>query len=440
MWLWSVNPLWMYVAVAGFVATVLIHTIASRLAPKVEFSWVGMLKGGRISGVLSVRIRDLLVILIRSLLVGLLFAYLAKPFIYRGRPPAEIWVKGVPLSVVKDIRRKWGDFAEIRFSYNPNPKGRVALVGQWEGLPSGEYEFWTLSSDWEVLDISVSDESFEVEIANSGEDRWFGVEVRSGGKTVLKDSFFIRGGETSRYTATLNLKGEITVSVENRTFYDYVLRERGETEVFAKGLEREIWDALAKTLGVDLTVGVDTLLKEEGSLSFVRDCEKLEGEGLEVERDVVEFVFEDSGCVFLSGTPVLLDGKGKPVGVKHTGGFVFGFSPVRTGWAFTPDFLKFIASFSKKRVKVYASVGDTVKFPEPTEISGKTKLCCPTEFVPKVPGVYALKRGGEDVGVLVVNPRYDVKIPEPPKPLWNYVLPIFLLLLTLEGLLLFKKW
>ncbi len=435
--LWTVNPLWLYAAGLGFLTTVIIHTVASRFAPRVPFSWVGMLTAGRVSGSFFLRLRDVLVVLLRASMVLLILLYPARPFLYRGRPPSEIWIKDVPSSTIKEIRERWGEFARLRFSPNPSPKGKVALVGSWSEVPSTDYEVWSPSAGWKVEDYEVSPGGVRISILNPGKGRWFHVSVSSGDKVILKDSLFVPSGNTETYSATLSLSGPVRLEVEGRVLYDYVSPRRGRGKVVATGIEREVWEAAISTLGLDVVVGVDTLLREEGSLNFLTDCGRLKEEGLEVRPTVVEFVLRDSGCTFLSGTPVLLDRRGQVVGVKDNGRYYFGFYPALTGWAFTPDFLKLVPLLSRSFFKLYTEVGDTVRLPGPVEIRGRTRMCCPESFVPRVAGVYSLYRDGRPIGVVVANLRTNVSVPPPPRPLWPYLLYAFLLLLSVEMLITF---
>ncbi len=434
---WTVNPLWLYAAGLGFLTTVVIHTVASRFAPKSPFSWVDMLTVGRVSGVFLLRLRDVVVVLLRATMVFLILLYPARPFLYRGKPPAEIWIKDVPSSTVKLIREKWGEFVRLRFSPNPSPKGKVALVGSWSEVPSTDYEVWSPAAGWEVKDYEVSPDGLRIVILNPGKGRWFHVSVSSGGKVVLKDSIFVPSGGTETYSAALSLSGPVRLTVEGKVLYDYVSRHEGKGKVVATGIEREVWEAAISTLGLDVVVGIDTILREEGSLNFLTDCDRLEGEGLKVRPTVVEFVLRDSGCAFLSGVPVLLDRRGQVVGVKRDGRYYFGFYPTLTGWALTPDFLKFVPLLSRSFFKVYAEVGDTVRLPGPMEIRGRTRMCCPERFVPKVAGVYELYRDGRPVGVVVANLRTSLSIPPPPRPLWPYILHVFLIVLAAEMLITF---
>ena len=429
---WTVNPGWFYAALGGFLATVILHTVASRFAPRVPFSWIGMLTAGRVSGVLLLRIRDIIVVLLRSLLIFLILLYPAKPFLYNGKPPAEIWVKDVPSSTIRTIKETWGKFARVRFTPNPEPKGKVALVGAWSEVPSVEYEIWSPSFGWEIKDFNVSPEGIRVSIMNPGKGRWFHIRVEAQGRVVLIDSLYVEEGSNRTYSATLPLSGPVKMEVEGRTLYDYALKSHGRGRVVATGLDREVWEAAISTLGLDVVVGVDTVLSEEGSLNFLTDCERLKEEGLNVAPAVVEFIFRDSGCVFLSGKPILLDRKGQVVGVEYGGKFYFGFHPAATGWAFTPEFLEFVPIFSRSVFKTYTEVGDTVRFPEPVEIRGITRVCCPEEFVPKVAGVYEIYRDGRMVGVVVANLRTSVSIPPAPKALWPYLIYAFLIILALE--------
>lgn len=427
----------MYAAIAGFIGTVVIHTVASRFAPKVPFSWVDMLTVGRVSGAFLLRLRDVVVVILRATLVLLILLYPARPFLYRGRPPSEIWIKDVPSSTVKLIKERWGRFARLRFSPNPSPKGKVALVGSWEETPGTDYEVWSPSADWRIEDYWVSTNGLRLVILNPGDGRWFRISVISGGEVVLKDSLFVPSGKTGTYSATLTLSGPVKLEVGGRVLYDYVSPSKGEGKVVAGGLEREVWNSAIATLGLDVAVGVDTVLREEGSLNFLPDCHRLEEEGLRVRPTVVEFVFPDSGCAFLSGEPVLLDRRGQVVGVESNGRYYFGFYPTLTGWAFTPDFLKFLPLLSRSFFKVYTEVGDTVKLPGPMEIRGKTRMCCPETFVPKVAGVYELYRNGRPVGVVIANLRTTLSVPPPPRPLWPYILYAFLLVLSAEVLITF---
>lgn len=429
----------MYAALGGFLFTVVLHTVASRLAPKVPFSWVGMLTAGRVSGAILLRIRDILVVLLRSLLVFLVLLYPARPFLYRGKPPSEIWIKDVPPSTVRRIRETWGEFATVRFTPNPSPKGKVAIVGAWRNVPATEYEIWSPSSDWEVSDLSVSKEGVRLAIMNTGKGRWFHIMVENLGKIVLLDSFYVNSGSKGEYSATLTLSGPVRIELEGRTLYDYAHETVGRGRVVATGLEREVWEAALSSLNLEASVGVDTVLEEEGSLNFLTDCGRLKAEGLEVRPTIVEFAFRDSGCVFLSGKPVLLDVRGQVVGVEYGGRYLFGFHPARTGWAFTPDFLKFVPLLSRSFFKLYAAVGDTLRFPEPVEIRGGTRLCCTETFVPKAAGVYEVYKDGRPIGVIVANLRTAVDIPPPPKPLWPYILYAFLTVLLLEMLLTFSS-
>jgi hypothetical protein len=363
--------------------------------------------------------------------------YPAKPFLYRGKPPAEIWVKDVPSATVRAIKETWGKFAGIRFTSNPSPKGKVALVGSWSEIPSTEYEVWSPSFGWEVKDFDVSSEGLRLTISNPGKGKWFHIRVEQRERTLLIDSIYVDDRSTGTYSATLPLSGAVKMTVEGRPLYDYAIKTLGKGKVVAVGLEREVWEAAISTLGIDVVVAVDTLLNGDGTLNFLTDCKRLEMEGLEVKPALVEFVLRDSGCAFLSGKPILLDRKGQVVGVEHGGRYYFGFHPATTGWAFSPEFLEFVPLFSRSVFKTYVEVGDTVKLPEPMEIRGITRMCCPDRFVPKVAGIYELYKDGRMVGVVVANLRTAVNVPPPPKAIWPYILYALLTFLILEVLLTF---
>jgi len=423
--------------VGGGIFTVVLHTVASRLAPKVRFSWVDILKSGRTGGFLLLRLRDILVVLLRALMVFVVLLYPARPFLYRGKPPAEIWVKDVPPNLLREIRERWGEFARIRFSPTDAPSGKVALVGAWSALPSTEYEIWSMASDWEIRDFEATPEGLKLKILNTGKDRWFKILLQGDDGVLLSDSLFVPSGQERTYEVAIPLKGEVSLRIDGRVLHDYILEGKGGGLVVAKGLEREVWEALLKTLGLDLKVGVDTILKEAGSLNFTTDCGLLSESGLKAQPAEVVFVLKDSGCVILSERPVLLDAEGKVVGAYHDGRYFFGFHPTGTGWAFTPDFLRFIPLLSESASKIYVGVGDTVRFAEPVEIRGPTRMCCPETFVPSAPGIYRIYRDGNLRAIVVANVRTSVKIPDPPKPLWPYLLFIFLSLLAFEMLLVF---
>jgi len=417
--------------------TVLLHTVANRLAPKVVFPWIGMLQKGKSAGVLWVRLRDLLVVLLRSLMVFFILLYPAKPFLYRGKPPAEIWIKDVPPRIIRKIKDEWGNFARIRFKPSENPKGKVALVGPWETVPNSEYEVWSASSDWEIRDLRVWKDGLELKVYNGGEDKWFKITVEGEGGILLSDSFRVAAGEIGFYSATLPLSGQVTITLNGYRFYDYVLQTSGEGRVFAKGLEREIWEALFKATDVTLTVGVDTVINTSKALIFSRRCSLFERLGLKVRPSTVRFLFSDSGCIFLSGKPVLLDEDSKVVGVLYGDRYYFGFHPTSTGWAFTPRFLQFVSLLSETPAKIYASVGDTLKFPTVVNVEGPVVRCCVSNFVLTRPGIYRIKEGGREKGIIVVNSSLGVKIPDPPFPLWRSLIFIFLIALSLEMLITF---
>lgn len=433
---WTLNPLWLYVAIIGGLSVIIVHTVASRLSPKVEFSWIGYFVSGRTRAVFLLKVRDYLILFLRTLLVFLFLLLPSKPFLYKGKPPKEIWIKDIPLSEVQEVIKKWGEFAEIRFSPSTNTKGKVALVGSWNVYPNADYEVWSGNQGLDVIDVSLTSKELKLRIRNESSDRYVPIKV-SGKSFSFADRIFLRKDSVVDYSVLGEFEGEVIIEIGNMKFYDYAIKVESKGKVFGRGLDREIIETALKITNSNIIVGVDTFINVPGSLSFVRECENLKDLNIRLREDVVKFVFSDSGCVFLDGEPILYDRSGKVVGVKHRDLYILGFSPGYTGWGFTPEFLRFISLFSKDVWKIYAKIGDSVELFNSYEIKGKTSVCCPDVFIPREPGIYKAYKDGEIKGIIVVNERTGIKIPEPPKPLDNWIKLGIVGILLLEIFLIF---
>ncbi len=426
--IWTLNPLWLYVALVGAFLVVLIHTVASRFAPKVVFSWVGFFTSEATRTSFLLRVRDYLVLLVRTLIIFLLFLLLSKPFLYKGKPPREIWVKDVSVEDVRKILKDWGEFAVIRFSPSRNPRGKVALVGSWNEVPPVEYEVWSESFGWEVLTLRVDRSRLAMKIKNTGKKTNIKIRIKSA-KLSLSDNITLPPETTVEYSVSGDFEKETIIEVGPLRIYEYVAGEKHKGRVAGKGMDREVVEAALDVSGSEVSVGIDTL---KGKVLFVRRCKILENLGLKYRTGTVRFALSDTGCIFSMGEPILYDKNGNLVGVKFKDRYIFGFSPAYTGFGFTPEFLRLISIFSEKLWKLYASVGDSVRFGESVRIKGKTSLCCPRVFVPRVAGIYKIYKNESLVGVVVVNERVKVKIPPPPKPLNTYIRLLILTLLLLE--------
>ncbi len=433
---WTLNPQWLYIAVIGGLTVIIVHTVASRLAPKVEFSWVGYFTSGKTRAVFFLKLRDYLILFLRTLLVFLFLLLPSKPFLYKGKPPKEIWIKDVSLSDVQEVIKRWGEFAEIRFSPSTNTKGKVALIGSWNIYPNTDYEVWSGNQGLDIIDVYLSPKELKLRIRNKSSDRYIPIKV-SGKSFSLADKIFLRRDSTVDYSVLGEFEGEVIIEIGDIKFYDYAVKGEAKGEVLGRGLDREILETAMKITNSNITVGVDTFINIPGSILFIRKCGKLKDLKLRFREDLVKFIFSDSGCVFLDGEPILYDKSGKIVGVKYRNLYIFGFSPSYTGWGFTPEFLRFISLFSKDVWKIYAKIGDSVELFNSYEIKGKTSVCCPDVFVPREAGIYKAYKDGELKGIIVVNEREGISIPEPPKPLNNWIKFIIIGILLFEMLLVF---
>jgi hypothetical protein len=427
---WTLNPTWFYLAISGVFVVIILHTVANRFAPKVLFPWVGFFNLGLSRSSLFLRLRDYLVVIIRSLIVFSLFLILAKPFLYKGKPPKEIWIKDVPPEKTAEILGSWGKFAEIRFSPSEKPKGKVALVGNWDIIPNAEYEIWGERESWKVLEIEAGTDEIKISLYS---EKPVKLKIRVISKeTSISDEIEFEGEKL--YTLRGKFSGEVLITLGGRKFYDYVLEGGKGGEVFGKGTDREVIINALKVTGADLRVGIDTVFPGL-DMVFVRKCEILKGLGINYRREMVEFIFSDSGCVFQGGKPLLYDERGNLVGVEFENLKLFGFSPSYTGFGFTPRFLRLLSLSSKEVWKVYLNVGDKVDLGENYEIRGKTTLCCPSVFKAESPGIYKAYKGDKLAGVIVSNLNYEIRVPEPPKPLENFVKIFLIFLLLLEVIL-----
>ncbi len=434
---WTLNPIWFYVGIGGVLAVIFIHTVANRLAPKIQFSWVGFFDTGITRASFLLKVRDYLVLLLRCLTVLLLFLILAKPFLYNGKPPREIWVKDIPFDKVAEIYKKWGKFSEIRFSPSQKPKGKVALVGVWNEVPPVEYEVWSSEGSWKILSVDASSDRINIVIKTGNLPVKLKIHMQSP-KTTLSDEIEIPKDTVFIYSASGNFMGDVIINIGYLTLYDYVLEKAEGGRVYGRGMDGEVIYYALKTTKANLKVGVDTVFKGL-DIVFTKECKILDGLGLNYERGLVEFLFPDSGCVFRTGKPLLYDKRGNLVGVEYKGLKVFGFSPAYTGWGFTPEFLRFLSVFSRNIWKVYAFVGDSVKLGDNYTIKGKTSICCPDVFRGELPGIYRVYKGNDLKGIIVVNEKVGLRIPEPPKPLNNHIKIALILAVLLEMLLTFSS-
>ena len=427
---WTLNPIWFYFALLSVLFVIILHTVANRFAPKVPFPWVGFFNLGLSRSSMLLKIRDYLVVIIRSLIAFFLFLILAKPIFYEGKPPKEIWIKDVSPEKVAEILKTWGNFAEIRFSPSEKPKGKVALVGTWNELPSGEYEVWGEKEVWKVLDFEVGSEDLRISLYSEKPVK-LKVKVISNGFSI-SDNLEIDGEKI--YTLRGKFSEEVLIRIGDRTFYDYVLEGGEGGQVFGRGVDREVVYNALKVTGANLKVGIDTIFPNL-DMVFVRRCDLLKDLGISYRKEIVEFVFADSGCALYGGKKILYDRRGNPVGVEFGNLKIFGFSPSYTGWGFTPQFLRMISLHSKQVWKVYLRVGDSLNFGENYEIRGKTSVCCPSTFKAENPGIYKAYKGGKLAGIIVSNANYELKIPKPPKPLEGTLRIFLIFLLILEVIL-----
>ncbi len=426
---WTLNPLWLYLGLLSVLGVIILHTVANRLAPRVLFPWVGFFEKGLSRSSFLLRLRDYLLVVIRSLIVFLLFLIPAKPFLYHGKPPKEIWIKDVPPEKVAEILKSWGNFAEIRFSPNEKPKGKVALVGNWNETPK-EYEIWEDRLNWKVLDLDVGSEDIKISLHSQ---KFVKLKVRISSENFsLSDEIEFEGEKV--YTAKGKFQGEVLIEIGNRRFYDYVLERENSGEVYGRGMDREVIYSALMVTGSNLRVGIDTFFPGL-DMVFIRKCEILKDWGISYKRDIVEFIFSDSGCIFYNGRRILYDKRGRLVGVEFGNLKIFGFSPSYTGWGFTPHFLRLLSVHSKDVWKVYLKVGDSVNLGDNYEIRGRTTICCPSTFKSQGPGIYKVYKGGKLVGIIVSNADYEVKVPNPPKPLENAIKILLVFLILFELLL-----
>jgi hypothetical protein len=62
-------------------------------------------------------------------------------------------------------------------------------------------------------------------------------------------------------------------------------------------------------------------------------------------------------------------------------------------------------------------------------------LCCTSVFKAESPCIYKEYKGDKIAGVIVSNLNYEIRVPEPPKPLENLVKIFLIFLLLLEVIL-----